>query len=96
MLERGNRERRAANAKVRKPRNPWTAVEIDNLAALLIRFKYKWTRIANMPQMHNHAGGMEIRDKCVQLRNHACRAGFDLAQYLDGALFEEISGKPSK
>ena len=93
MLEKGNRERRAAKAKERIPRKAWTEEEIQQLANLLNRFKYKWQTIADMPEMSAHSKGTEIRDQCWQLRQQAVRAGLDLAVYLGGALVEKIPGK---
>lgn len=72
----------------------WSTEELDALDTAVAELGYNWKAIkAKYPQLAARSNGMQLRDKCLQIKRRAIRNGHDLRTFKDGIYFEQIPGK---
>ena len=83
-----------AEEQLKRKKSAWTEAETQALVNGLKDFGYNWKQIKeSQPALRNRTSGMQIRDKCWQMRKQALSEGHDLSVYHDGLLHDPVPGK---
>jgi hypothetical protein len=78
----------------RRERAEWTDAELDALDTAIADCGYNWKAIKRKyPQLSARTSGMQLRDKCLQIKRKAVKEGLDLREFKGGIYSEPIPGK---
>ena len=78
----------------RRDRTEWSQQELDTLDVAVADCGYNWKAIkAKYPQLRARSSGMQLRDKCLQIKRKAARDGLDMRVFKNGIYSEPIPGK---
>jgi hypothetical protein len=99
LQERLNRQRAATDGawqilSKRRERSEWSQAEMEALDVAVADLGYNWRAIkSKYPQLSARTSGMQLRDKCLQIKRRAAKEGRDLREFKGGIYSEPIPGK---